>query len=57
MELLERPVVAERDMTLILAALTALKKGDGSLRLPAEWTGAHAPDSQSWPKPSATLSS
>ena len=39
MELLERPVVAERDMTLILAALTALKKGDGSVRLPAEWTG------------------
>ena len=39
MELLERPVVAERDMTMILAALTALKKGDGSVRLPAEWTG------------------
>jgi HAMP domain-containing protein/signal transduction histidine kinase/DNA-binding response OmpR family regulator len=39
MDVLERPVAAQRDMTMILAALSALKKGDGSVRLPAEWTG------------------
>ena len=39
MDVLERPVAAQRDMTMILAALAALKKGDGSVRLPAEWTG------------------
>ena len=39
MHVLERPIAAQRDMTMILAALAALKKGDGSVRLPAEWTG------------------
>jgi len=39
MDLLERPAVVDRDMTMILAALAAFNKGDGSVRLPAEWTG------------------
>jgi HAMP domain-containing protein/signal transduction histidine kinase/DNA-binding response OmpR family regulator len=36
---LEQPVTSERGMPLILEALIALKKGDASVRLPAEWTG------------------
>jgi len=39
MDLLDRPAVVDRDMTMILSALTAFSKGDGSVRLPAEWTG------------------
>jgi hypothetical protein len=38
MEVIER-VVSEHDMRMMLAALTSLKKGDGSVRLPLEWTG------------------
>jgi HAMP domain-containing protein/signal transduction histidine kinase/DNA-binding response OmpR family regulator len=33
------PIASDREMLHILAALTALKKGDASIRLPAEWTG------------------
>src|SRR5690349_22654620 len=39
MELLERPVASDQYLSDILHALTAIKKGDGSVRLPEHWTG------------------
>ena len=39
MQVVERAVLPSDEMTLILGALTALKRGDASVRLPAEWTG------------------
>src|SRR5205814_9865138 len=32
---------AQHDLKLLLAALSALKQGDSSVRLPFEWTGMH----------------
>src|SRR6202171_1214925 len=39
MEVIEQRVVSEQDMRIMLSALTSLRKGDGSVRLPLEWTG------------------
>src|SRR5262245_47676432 len=40
MELIEEQrLVSEPEMRAILSALTSLKKGDGSVRLPLEWEG------------------
>ena len=39
MDVVERSVVSQADMKLMLGALTALKKGESSVRLPSEWTG------------------
>ena len=39
MDTIERPVVSEAEMIAMLRALTALKHGEGSVRLPQEWTG------------------
>src|SRR6202165_364335 len=39
MEFIEQRVVSEQDMRIMLSALTSLRKGDGSVRLPLEWTG------------------
>jgi len=39
MEMLERSQVPEMEMTALLGALTSLKRGDGSVRLPQEWVG------------------
>src|SRR4051794_28913558 len=39
MPALQEPVSHEIDTTALLTALTALKKGDYSVRLPVEWTG------------------
>src|SRR5262249_46698014 len=39
MELLDRPVTSDQYLSDILIALQALKTGDGSVRLPAYWTG------------------
>src|SRR5215207_6704412 len=39
MELLERPLTSDQYLSDILGALVALKRGDGSVRLPAHWTG------------------
>ena len=39
MELLERPVTSDQYLSDILGALVALKRGDGTVRLPAHWTG------------------
>ena len=39
MQALQEPAVAGIDTTVLLSALTALKKGDFSVRLPVEWTG------------------
>ena len=35
----ERQIVTDSEAKVLLAALTALKKGDSSVRLPLEWTG------------------
>src|SRR5258705_11251809 len=32
-------IASDSEMMHMLAALTALKKGDGSIKLPSEWTG------------------
>ena len=39
MKVMEREILTESDVKLLLSALTSLKKGDGSVRLPIEWTG------------------
>src|SRR5205807_1149926 len=39
MQTLQERVAPEMDVRTLLAALTALKKGDFSVRLPQEWTG------------------
>jgi len=39
MNILEREVISASEVRHLLSALTALKKGDGSVRLPLEWTG------------------
>ncbi|HTL38900.1 MAG TPA: HAMP domain-containing protein, partial [Kofleriaceae bacterium] len=36
----ERPQTSSNEITVILNALTALKRGDASIRLPVEWHGA-----------------
>ena len=33
------PAFSQQDAKLLLSALTALKQGDSSIRLPLEWTG------------------
>ena len=39
MDVIEREIVTDKEVKLLLSALTALKKGDSSVRLPLEWTG------------------
>ena len=39
MQAVERSIVPMDEMTRILGALNALKRGDTAVRLPAEWTG------------------
>jgi len=39
MELLDRSKLPEMQMTALLGALTALKRGDTSVRLPRDWSG------------------
>src|SRR5437667_302572 len=39
MPALQEPMTQEIDTTALLTALTALKKGDFSVRLPLDWTG------------------
>src|SRR6266702_3826418 len=39
MDVVERSVVSQSDMKQMFNALTALKKGDSSVRLPVDWTG------------------
>src|SRR5688572_32098924 len=39
MQVVERSVLPSDEMTLILGALNALKRGDASVRLPVEWAG------------------
>ena len=39
MDTLARPIASDSEMMHMLAALTALKKGDASVRMPTEWTG------------------
>ena len=36
----QRPQTPPNEITVILNALTALKRGDASIRLPVEWHGA-----------------
>src|SRR5690348_8981408 len=39
MQTVERPPTSTTEITIILNALTALKRGDASIRLPSEWHG------------------
>ena len=39
MNVIERPIITDNETKVLLSALTALKKGDSSVRLPIEWTG------------------
>ncbi|HKW80042.1 MAG TPA: HAMP domain-containing protein, partial [Casimicrobiaceae bacterium] len=39
MKLLERPIVPTDEMTVILGALNALRRGDAGVRLPENWIG------------------
>ena len=39
MEVLERSRAQETELTALLAALSALKRGDSSVRLPLKWSG------------------
>src|SRR6476661_3248251 len=39
MQTLQEPVTQSGDMTVLLAALTDLKRGRRGVRLPVEWTG------------------
>ncbi len=39
MEILDRSKLPEMQMTALLSALTALKRGDSSVRLPTDWSG------------------
>src|SRR3989449_284176 len=40
MQVVERALLPADEITVILGALNALKRGDGSVRLPADWTGS-----------------
>src|SRR6266404_9454423 len=40
MQVVERALLPADEITVILGALNALKRGDGSVRLPVDWTGA-----------------
>ena len=39
MEILDRSKLPEMQMTALLGALSALKRGDSSVRLPRDWSG------------------
>src|SRR4029077_14381057 len=39
MNVMEREVVSDSELLVLLSALTALKKGDSTVRLPIEWIG------------------
>ncbi len=39
MKVMERQIITDSEVKVLLSALTALKKGDSSARLPLEWTG------------------
>ena len=39
MNVIERESITDNEVKLLLSALTGLKKGDSSVRLPLEWTG------------------
>ena len=39
MQVVEHPQTSKDEITIILGALSALKRGDASVRLPAEWHG------------------
>jgi len=39
MEIVDQRLGSEHHMRMLLSALSGLKKGDGSVRLPMEWTG------------------
>ena len=39
MQVVERAIVPADEITTILGALNALRRGDGSVRLPSEWPG------------------
>src|SRR5437773_292375 len=36
---MEREIVSDSELRVLLSALTALKKGDSTVRLPIDWTG------------------
>src|SRR6266705_2170166 len=40
MQVVERALLPADEITVILGALNALKRGDGSVRLPVDWTGS-----------------
>ena len=40
MQVVERAVLPADEITVILGALNALKRGDASVRLPLDWPGA-----------------
>ena len=42
MKVIERSITPASEMTVILGALTALRKGDASVRLPLNWVGVRA---------------
>jgi HAMP domain-containing protein/signal transduction histidine kinase/CheY-like chemotaxis protein len=39
MNVIEREIISDNEVRKLISALTALKKGDSSVRLPLEWTG------------------
>ena len=39
MKVMERQIITDSEIKVMLSALTALKKGDSSARMPLEWTG------------------
>jgi len=39
MQVVDRPLTVKAEINVILGALTALKRGDATVRLPAEWHG------------------
>ncbi len=39
MEVIEQRLGTDYEMRMMLSALSSLKRGDGSVRLPMEWTG------------------
>ena len=49
----KHPISPAGEMSVILGALNALKRGDFSVRLPLDWTGV----SGRWPTRSTTSSS
>ena len=40
MQVVERAILPANEITVILGALNALKRGDASVRLPADWPGS-----------------